>query len=75
MKFLTPSEVAEKLGVSKSLVYQWVEEKRLSAYRLGGGGRRGRILVDEADLGVFLASCRADADERRHGFRFTHRRP
>jgi excisionase family DNA binding protein len=75
MKLLTPAQVAARLGVSKALVYQWVEEGRLPAYRLGTGGRRGRILIDEVDLNAFLATCRSGAQAANPGVRFTHRRP
>jgi excisionase family DNA binding protein len=55
---LTPEHAAEKVGVSRSLVYRWCEEGRLPHYRLGGRGRRGRILIDEGDLEAFLESLK-----------------
>jgi excisionase family DNA binding protein len=75
MRLVTPAQVAAHPGVSKALVYQWVEEGRLPAYRLGTGGRRGRILIDEVDLGAFLAGCRSGAQAAHPAVRFTHRRP
>lgn len=59
---LTPAEAAERVGISLSLIYQLCAEKRLPHYRIGGDGRRGKVLIDEADLDAFLISCRVDAD-------------
>ncbi len=58
MKLLTPKEAADRIGVSSSLVYQWCDERRLPHYRMGGKGRRGKILIAPKDLDAFLASCR-----------------
>jgi excisionase family DNA binding protein len=60
-KKLTVSEAAERIGVSDSLVYQWIEERRIPHYRLGGRGKRGCIRIEEADLVEFLAGCRQEA--------------
>jgi excisionase family DNA binding protein len=57
-KLMTPKEAAENLGVSPSLIYQWLEERRLVHCRFGGEGRRGRILIDPADLDKFMRACR-----------------
>jgi hypothetical protein len=46
--------------VSPGLVYVWVNFRVLRHYRLGGRGKRGRILIDRADLDSFLQSCRVD---------------
>jgi excisionase family DNA binding protein len=59
---LTPEQAAKKAGVSRNLVYRWCEEKRLPHYRLGGQGRRGRIMIDEGDLEAFLDSCKIRPD-------------
>lgn len=61
---LTPKQVAERLGVSDSLIYEWCSEGTLPHYRFGRKGRRGRILIAEAEFEAFLASCR---QERRPG--------
>jgi excisionase family DNA binding protein len=53
---LTTKQAAERIGVSAQLVYRWCDEKRLPHYRLGGEGRRGKILIEESDLDAFLAS-------------------
>ena len=54
---LTVAEVAERLGVSESLVYALVSEKRLKAMRLGRQGKRGKILVPEDQLQAFVEGC------------------
>jgi excisionase family DNA binding protein len=72
---LTPREAARRAGCSLSLIYQLCDERRLPHYRLGGRGRRGRILIEESDLDAFLAGCRVEADALLPGFVFTHRRP
>jgi excisionase family DNA binding protein len=58
---LTVRQVAEKIGVSDSLVYEWCSQGLLSHYRFGKPGRRGKILIDEAELEGFLAAHRQEA--------------
>jgi excisionase family DNA binding protein len=53
---LTVSNVAKRLNVSQSCVYQLVDSGRLPCHRIGVG--RGAIRVSEADLADYLASCR-----------------
>jgi excisionase family DNA binding protein len=53
---LTVKQAAEQKGLSQQLIYLWCEEQRLAHYRLGGRGRRGRILIDPADLDAFIES-------------------
>jgi excisionase family DNA binding protein len=55
---LTAKQAAQKAGVSLSLIYQWCHEGRLPHSRLGGRDRRGKILIDTADLDFLLASMR-----------------
>src|SRR5256885_1022019 len=50
----TPEEAAAYARVSRSLIYQWVDERRLAHLRLGGKGKRGRILIHVKDLDQFL---------------------
>ncbi len=59
---LTPAQAAERVGISVSLIYQLCAERRLPHFRIGGDGRRGKLLIDEADLESFLSACRVDAD-------------
>lgn len=58
---LTVKEAAEKAGVSESLVYEWCESRRLAHYRAGGQGRRGKILIEPADLDKFMDSIKIEA--------------
>ncbi len=74
---LTPKEAAERARVSVALIYKWTsEEQRLPHYRAGGKGRRGRILIDPADLDAFLESQKVAATPapppRRSRGEFTH---
>jgi excisionase family DNA binding protein len=55
---LTPTAAAARAGVSPQLIYQWCRERRLPHYRLGTQGRRGRILIEDADLDAFLETLR-----------------
>lgn len=57
---LTPRQAAMRVGVSVSLVYQWVERRMLAHYRAGAQGRRGKILIAEADLEAFLSGLRVE---------------
>lgn len=58
---LTPRQAASQLGVSVSLIYQLCRQAALRHYRVGGIGRRGRIVIDEADVQSYQASCRREA--------------
>ena len=53
---LTVKQVSERLRISPSLVYSWYEAHLLPHYRMGGKGRRGKILIEEAALDAFLQS-------------------
>ena len=68
MALLTPKEARERLEgkVSLNTIYQAVGEGRLPHYRVSGGGKRGKILIDEADLLAWLEGMKvtpADEDE------------
>jgi excisionase family DNA binding protein len=54
----TVKQAAQREGVSPQMIYRLCEERRLPHYRIGSRGRRGKILIDEADLAGFLASCK-----------------
>lgn len=58
---LTPGEAAARMGVSRSLIYKWVAQGRLSHYRLGGEGRRGKIMVSPRDADSLMDSLRVEA--------------
>jgi excisionase family DNA binding protein len=64
---LTPRQAAQKVCVSVSLIYAWVEAKLLPHYRAGLKGRGGKILISEGDLLAFWESLKveADPDEKR----------
>ncbi len=57
---LTVKQVARRLGISASLVYSWCEQHMLPHYRMGGKGKRGKILIEEAALAAFLQSCKVE---------------
>jgi len=50
---LTVKAAADRLGVSIGLIYQLCRSRQLKHYRIGLG-RRGKILIDEADLQEFV---------------------
>jgi len=50
----TVAMIAEKLKVSKTIVYGWVESHELPHFRLGAKGHRGSIRVEETDLQAFM---------------------
>lgn len=56
---LTPKQAAERIGISLSLVYQLLQQRKIPAYRVGLRGR-GKWLIEEEDLERFLDSCRID---------------
>lgn len=56
---LTVKEVAERLKVSASCIYQLVESGRLAHHRIGIG--RGAIRFSENDLDEFLKKSREQA--------------
>jgi excisionase family DNA binding protein len=57
---LSVREASKAAGVSASLVYQWIRERRLACFRMGSTGKRGRILIDPADLAVVIQECRQE---------------
>jgi hypothetical protein len=72
--WLTPRQAAKCAEVSVSLVYQWCDERLLTHFRLGGRGKRGRIMIDEEELDTFLDSCRVRADSVGRKEQFGHSR-
>jgi excisionase family DNA binding protein len=55
---LTPKQAAERVGVSVSLVYQWCKEGLFDHLRLGGSGKRGRVMINAESFERFLESCK-----------------
>ena len=58
---MTVRQAAERIGVSISLIYLWVESKALPHYRAGARGKRGKIVIAEADLLAFWESLKVAA--------------
>ena len=54
-------ELARRAGVSRSLVYKWAAERLIPHTRLGGKGRRGKVVFREEDVAAFLAARRVEA--------------
>jgi len=59
---LTVKQAALVSGLSASLIYLLCAQKKLAHLRCGTKGRRGRVLIAEADLAAFMESCRIGAD-------------
>lgn len=55
---LTPKQAAARVGVSVSLVYQWCQEGLFEYLRLGGIGKRGRVMIETESFERFLESCK-----------------
>jgi excisionase family DNA binding protein len=60
-KLLTPKEASELYPLSVSLLYQLCDERRLPHYRIGGRGKRGKILLAPRDIEKFIETQRVDA--------------
>ena len=55
IRFLTPPEIADRLGVKSATVRGWITSGQLRAANLAAVGcSRPRFKVDPADLAVFL---------------------
>lgn len=54
--YLTPAEVAERLGVSASQVRRWIDLRRIDAYRVGG-----RLRIPEGELLKVVGPAHAEA--------------
>jgi excisionase family DNA binding protein len=53
---LTVAEVAARLRMSRTCMYQLIEAGKLSCYRIGLG--RGAIRISEEDLAAYVEGCR-----------------
>ncbi len=49
-KLLTVNQVAEKLQVSTSAIYKWIDERRIPYIDFGAVGRRRCIRFREKDI-------------------------
>ena len=63
MTRLTVKQLAERHGVSRAIIYVWVEERRFSVLRIGAKGRRGRILIDDEEFKSCMGFVRAGVDK------------
>ncbi|MEZ5942471.1 MAG: helix-turn-helix domain-containing protein [Planctomycetaceae bacterium] len=61
--FHTVSQVADRLGVSASCIYQLIESGQLVPHRLGPN--RGAIRISERDLLAYIESCRDAKDHKK----------
>ena len=55
-RFLTPPQVAKRLGIDSHRVIRWIKSGQLAACNVGDGAQRPRFRVFESDLTIFLAS-------------------
>ena len=53
---LTVKQSAAHACVCESIIRRWIAAGRLPHYRLGGPGRRGKIMIEVEDLDGLLAS-------------------
>jgi excisionase family DNA binding protein len=51
---------AQRMEMSKSLVYKLCQEGRLPHTRIGQQGKRGAIRISEEDLRAFLAGAKKE---------------
>ena len=59
MSFLTPKEIAEKIGVSESHVKNMIRDGRLPGYKFNGT----RYRVEEADFNLWLENQKIISNE------------
>ena len=55
-RYLSPPQVARRLGVDPHRVVRWIRNGELVGINLGDGPQRPRYRISESDLAVFLAS-------------------
>jgi excisionase family DNA binding protein len=55
---LSVKAAAKKIGVSRALIYQLCAEGTLPHYRLGGKGKRGKIVIDPNELEAYFRARR-----------------
>ena len=54
-QYLSPQEVANRIGLSRSWVYEAIRNGKLPAMKLGHQSSKQPVLVAESDLYHFLA--------------------
>jgi len=55
-QLLTPDQVAERMGVSRSTVHNLISTGQLAAVDIRSSGTRPRLRVTEDDLAAFVAA-------------------
>ncbi len=63
MNRLSLKEAAQAAGMCVSTLRLWVRSGDLPHYRLGAPGRRGKIVIDIADLDAFLEQLKVVKQE------------
>lgn len=61
--YLTVSDVAAQLRISKASVYQLIEGGRIAHHRIGA--RRGAIRISQDDLATYMDECHHGLAEKR----------
>ena len=60
---MSPAEAAERLEISRSLVYALIEEGRLKCLRIGRRGRRGKIVIKDEHVSAFIEEVKAELED------------
>jgi excisionase family DNA binding protein len=60
-ELLTPRQVKEQYPLGLSTVYLLCEQRQLAHIRVGGRGRRGKILIRRSDVEEYLDRQRVTA--------------
>lgn len=69
---LEVTDVARRLGVSVSTVYDMAKQRKIQHRRIGVG--RGRVLFTEEDVQEYLEASKVERGALPHSANFTHRR-
>jgi excisionase family DNA binding protein len=64
MELFTVAEVASRLRISVSAVYELIQDSTLPCHRIGP--RRGAIRVSGDDLAWYLQQCRHEVQDNEH---------
>ena len=66
------ADVARRLGIAPSTLYDLAKARKISHHRIGTG--RGRLLFTEQDIRTYLDACKVEAGSLPIEVKFTHRR-
>jgi excisionase family DNA binding protein len=61
---LTVKQAAESIGVSSTIVYDWVNSGALAHYRVGRMGSRGSVRISQSDFTAFLETLKRGKEPR-----------